>query len=139
MERQKAHLIIKDFTQKEGIECQKSFSLVSWKDFVGIIIALVTHFNLQLHQLNVKTTFLNSEIIIPFLWYNKKKLCQKTQRIWFINLRHSSMGAILVELCDFRCFMIYLHFLVILVHRYLRLFFAEIKFWFIHTLIFSMV
>ena len=62
VERYKAHLVAKGFTQKEGIDYKETFSPVSSKDSFRIIMALVTHFNLELHQMDVKTVFLNGDI-----------------------------------------------------------------------------
>ena len=52
----------KSFIQREGIDYNKIFSLVSCKDFFRIIMALVAHYNLELHQMDVKTAFLNGEL-----------------------------------------------------------------------------
>ena len=52
----------KGFTQKEGIEYKDTFSPVSKKDSLRIIMALVAHFNLELHQMDVKTAFLNGNL-----------------------------------------------------------------------------
>ncbi|RDX93169.1 hypothetical protein CR513_24605, partial [Mucuna pruriens] len=62
IEGYKAHLIAKGFTQKEGIDYKETFSLVSSKDSFRIIMALVAHFDLELHQMDVKTAFLNGDI-----------------------------------------------------------------------------
>ena len=62
VERYKAHLVTKDFTQKEGIDYKETFSPVSTKDSFRTIMALVAHFDLELPQMNVKTTFLNGNI-----------------------------------------------------------------------------
>ena len=53
VERYKARLVTKNFTQKEGIDYKETFSAVSSKDFFGTIIALVAHFDLELHQMDV--------------------------------------------------------------------------------------
>ena len=40
----------------------RHFSPVSCKDSFRIIIALVAHYDLELHQMNVKTTFLKGDL-----------------------------------------------------------------------------
>ena len=52
----------KGFTQKEGIDYKDTFSPVSKKDSLRIIMALVAHFDLELHQMVVKTAFLNGNL-----------------------------------------------------------------------------
>ena len=59
IERHKARLMAKRFTQREGINYKETFSLVSRKDLLHVIVVLVAHFDLELHQMNVKTAFLN--------------------------------------------------------------------------------
>ena len=49
MERYKACLIAKGYTQKEGIDYKENFSPVSLKDSFRIIMELVAHFDLELH------------------------------------------------------------------------------------------
>ena len=62
IERYKARLVAKGFTQKEGIDYKETFSPVSSKDSFRTIMALVAHFDLELHQMDVKTVFLNGDI-----------------------------------------------------------------------------
>ena len=60
--RYKARLVAKGFTQKEGIDYHETFSPVSKKDSLRIIMALVAHFDLELHQMDVRTVFLNRNL-----------------------------------------------------------------------------
>jgi hypothetical protein len=62
IERFKARLVAKGFTQREGIDYNETFSLVSCKDSFKIIMTLVAHYNLELHQMDVKMTFLNGDL-----------------------------------------------------------------------------
>ena len=52
----------KGFTQREVINYNETFSPVSCKDSFRIIMALVAHYDLELHQMDVKTTFLNGDL-----------------------------------------------------------------------------
>ena len=61
-ERHKARLVAKGFHQWEGIDYTETFSPVSKKDSLQIIMALVSRFDFDLHQMDVKTAFLNGNL-----------------------------------------------------------------------------
>jgi hypothetical protein len=62
VERFKARLVAKRFMQREVIDYNKTLSPVSCKDSFRIIMALVAHYDLELHQMDVKTVFLNGDL-----------------------------------------------------------------------------
>lgn len=62
IERYKTCSITKEFTQKEGIDFKETFSIVSTKDSFRLIMTLLVHCDLKLHQMNIKRDFLNWDI-----------------------------------------------------------------------------
>ncbi|CAD5178886.1 unnamed protein product [Musa acuminata subsp. malaccensis] len=62
IKRYKARLVAKDFSQKESIDYNETFSPVSKKDSLRIVMTLVAHYDLELHQMDVKTAFLNGDL-----------------------------------------------------------------------------
>jgi hypothetical protein len=55
--------VAKCFTRREGIDYTETFFSVSCKDSLKIIMALVAHYDLELHQMDVKTAFLNEDLL----------------------------------------------------------------------------
>jgi hypothetical protein len=53
----------KGFTQREVIDYTETFSSVLCKDSLRIIMTLVTHYDLELYQIDVKTAFLNGDLL----------------------------------------------------------------------------
>ena len=62
VERYKAMLVAKGYSQRESIDYREIFSSVSTKDSFRVIMAIVAHFDLELHQMDVRTTFLNDDL-----------------------------------------------------------------------------
>ncbi|KAM1649269.1 hypothetical protein ACFX14_010564 [Malus domestica] len=62
IERHKARLVAKGFTQREGVDYKETFSPVSTKDAFRVVMAIIAHFDLALHQMDVKTAFLNGDL-----------------------------------------------------------------------------
>ena len=53
----------KGYNQREGIDFKETSFPVSTKDSLRIIMAIVTHFDLELHQMDVRTIFLNEDLV----------------------------------------------------------------------------
>jgi hypothetical protein len=62
IERFNVRLIAKVFAQREGIDYTKTLSHVFKKDSFRIMMTLVAHYDLELHQMDVKTVFLNGDL-----------------------------------------------------------------------------
>ena len=62
VDKYKARFVACGFTQKEVIYYDKTFSLVVRYTTIRTIISLATIFRWKLHQMDVKTTFLNGKI-----------------------------------------------------------------------------
>jgi hypothetical protein len=74
VERFKSRLMAKGFMEREGIDYNDSFSPVSCKDSFRIIMTLVAHYDMELHQMDIKTTFLNGDLEEMSIWHNRKVL-----------------------------------------------------------------
>ena len=61
VKRYKDHLVAKGFTQDGDIDYKGTFSPVSTKDSFRVIMTLIAHYDLELHQMDIKTAFLNGE------------------------------------------------------------------------------
>ena len=59
----KSRLVPKGFTYKYGIDYKETISLVSKNDSFRIIMALVAYHDLELYQIDVKTTFLRKKYV----------------------------------------------------------------------------
>jgi hypothetical protein len=56
-------LIVKGFTQQPGIDFVDTYSPVAKFASVKIVMSIIAKIDLESHQLDVKTAFLNEELI----------------------------------------------------------------------------
>ena len=81
----------KGFTQTESIDYKETFSPILMNDSFRIIMTVMAHFDLELHQMNIKTVFINGDIRKKSIWCNQTILKPKICNIWFTNQRNSFM------------------------------------------------
>jgi hypothetical protein len=70
VENFKERFVARGFTQKQGIDYEETFSPVSRYTSIRTIIALALVLGWKLHQMDVKTTFLNGNIEHEVFWNN---------------------------------------------------------------------
>ena len=62
LDKYKARLVAKRFTQKPGMDFVDTYSPVAKFASVQIIMVVAVRLDLELHQLDVKTVFLNEDL-----------------------------------------------------------------------------
>jgi hypothetical protein len=84
--------VAKGITQREGIDYTETFSPVSCKDSLRIIMTLVAHYDLELHQMDVKTAFLNGDLLENVYMTQPKGFATKGKEHMRCHLRKSVYG-----------------------------------------------
>ena len=74
IDKYKARVVVKGYTQKKGLDYFDTYSPVTMITTIRMLIALAAVHDLKIHQMNVKTTFLNGELEKKFTWNNLKGL-----------------------------------------------------------------
>jgi hypothetical protein len=92
IKRFKARLVAKGFTHREDIDYTETFSPVSCKDSLRIIIPLVAHYDLELHQMDVKMTFLNGNLLENVYMVQPKGFAMKGKKHMGCHMRKSIYG-----------------------------------------------
>ena len=62
IEKYKARFVARCFSQKEGIDYEETFAPISGYNSIRLVLPLATVMKWKIHQMDVKTTFLNSVV-----------------------------------------------------------------------------
>jgi hypothetical protein len=62
IDKYKARLVVKGYKQKEGVDYFDIYSSVRRITSIRMLIVIAALHNLEIHQMDVKTTFLNGEL-----------------------------------------------------------------------------
>jgi hypothetical protein len=62
VEKFKARLVVKGYSQVEGVDFSDIFSLVTKLTSIRVLMSLATTFDLEIEQMDVKTTFLHADL-----------------------------------------------------------------------------
>ena len=63
VERYKARLVVKGYTQRQGIDYDEVFALVAHLETIQLLISLSTQNQLRILQIDVKSAFLNGYLM----------------------------------------------------------------------------
>ena len=58
----KARLVAKGYRQRQGVDYDKTFSLVAMIKSIQILLAIAAHYDYEVWQMDVKTAFLNENL-----------------------------------------------------------------------------
>ncbi|XP_073126194.1 uncharacterized protein [Henckelia pumila] len=101
VERYKACIVAKGFTQTYGIDYQETFAPVAKIHSIRVLLSLAVNLNWQLHQLDIKNAFLNGDLEEEVFMslppgfqgkYDQNKVCRlrkslyglkQSPRVWF--------------------------------------------------------
>ena len=91
IDKHKARLVVKGYRQKEGLDYLDTYSPVTRITSICMLIAIAALFNLEIHQTDVKTAFLNGDLneeiymeqpevfVVPG---QEKKVCRLVKSLW---------------------------------------------------------
>eukprot|EP00253_Pinus_taeda_P002353 PITA_02353 len=62
LDKYKARLVARGFSQKEGIDYEETFAPTAKMSTIRLVLALAAQFNWKVHQMDVKSAFLNGDL-----------------------------------------------------------------------------
>ena len=88
----KARLLAKEFTQKEGIDYEETFSPVAMFKSIQILLSIAAHFNYEIWKMDLKTAFLNGHLEECIYMMQPDGFIEKGQEHMLCKLKRSIYG-----------------------------------------------
>jgi hypothetical protein len=92
VEKYKARLVAKGYSQVEGIYFGDIFYLVAMLTYIGFILSIVASFDLEVEQMDVKTTFLHGDLEEEIYMKQPKGFVVKGKKELVCKLKKSLYG-----------------------------------------------
>ena len=92
VERYKARLVAQGFTQKYGVDYEETFSPVARFESIRTVLALAAKLGLKLHQMDIKTAFLNGELEEEIYMRQPEQFIEKGKEEMVCRLKRSIYG-----------------------------------------------
>jgi len=112
--RFKARLVAKGCSQVEGVDFSETFAPVAKFNTIRIILALAAAMGLEIHQMDVKTAFLNGELDVVIYMEQPEGFVQKGREHLVCKLRKTLYGLKQSGRAWYECWKWSIRFLVVI-------------------------
>jgi hypothetical protein len=92
IDRYKARLVAKGYSQKEGLDYKETFAPVAKFASIRTLLALAAHQDYEVHQMDVKTAFLNGDLDVDLYMQQPEGFVVAGQEELVCKLRKSIYG-----------------------------------------------
>ena len=87
VEKYKDRFVVRSFTQIPGVDYDEIYSPVVSYTANRILIALAAKYNLKIHQMDVKSAFLNGEVDTELYIEQPEMFEEKDRKLWVCKLK----------------------------------------------------